>query len=401
MKVLIIQSRLNTNLISGEDVVINNDIQFLEKAGVQVFYKQIKIPTSGWISIIKKFFGLIWSPYNYKIVKSAIHTHKPDIVHFHTVVPYLSFSAIAASYIMGSPIVQTLHNGRWLCLEGGYFRNNTFCDDCVGTYGWLGVKRGCGHGKFISFFLFLNNFIIRKFGFLFNYVSCFIAVSEFTKKQHVKSSFPEKKIVVRNNGFNVLSEFDLDKSWLQRDGIVYAGKLSVAKGSRVLDYLIRNLDCNINILGNGPEFNSLKQMCTDNKFNHVNFFGRLDNIEALNIIKKAVVTVVPSQCGDSYPTVALESLSVGTPIVSSNLGGLPDLINSSLGGKLVDYKNDSAFLKAIKYFLNDNEIAKQMGNNGIKYIKQNVNSFKQSKELIKIYNDAINNHRLKNNDHSI
>ena len=139
MKVLIIQSRSNSNLVSGEDVVINNDIEFLEKAGIQVFYKQIKIPVSGWGSIIKKFFGLIWSPYNYKIVKSAIHTHKPDIVHFHTVVPYLSFSAIAASYIMGSPIVQTLHNGRWLCLEGGYFRNNTFCDDCVGTYGWLGV----------------------------------------------------------------------------------------------------------------------------------------------------------------------------------------------------------------------------------------------------------------------
>jgi len=91
-------------------------------------------------------------------------------------------------------------------------------------------------------------------------------------------------------------------------------------------------------------------MCIDNKFNHVNFFGRLNNNETLNIIKKAVVTVVPSQCGDSYPTVALESLSVGTPIVSSNLGGLPDLINSSLGGKLVDYENDNAFLKLLNIF---------------------------------------------------
>ena len=395
MKVLIIQSRSNSNLVSGEDVVINNDIEFLEKAGIQVFYKQIKIPVSGWGSIFKKICGVIWSPYNYKIVKSAIHTHKPDIVHFHTVVPYLSFSVIAASYIMGAPIVQTLHNGRWLCLEGGYFRNNTFCDDCVGTYGWLGVKRGCGHGQFISFFLFLNNFIVRKFGFLFKFVSCFIAVSEFTREQHIRSSFPEKKIIVRNNGFNVSSEPDLDKSWLRRDGVVYAGRLSVAKGSRVLEYLIKNLDCKISIIGNGPDLSSLKQMCIDNQFDHVDFFGRLDNKLTLDIIKKAVVTVVPSQCGDSYPSIALESLSVGTPIVSSNLGGLPELVKASLGGKLADYENNDSFLKAVKFFLGDRGIAKKMGVNGMKYIKENVSSHKQSKELIKIYNDVIKNHRFK------
>ena len=395
MKVLIIQSRSNSNLVSGEDVVINNDIEFLEKAGIQVFYKQIKIPVSGWGSIIKKICGIIWSPYNYKIVKSAIHTHKPDIVHFHTVVPYLSFSVIAASYIVGVPIVQTLHNGRWLCLEGGYFRNNTFCDDCVGTYGWLGVKRGCGHGQLISFFLFLNNFIVRKFGFLFKFVSCFIAVSEFTREQHIRSSFPEKKIIVRNNGFNVSSEPDLDKSWLRRDGVVYAGRLSVAKGSRVLEYLIKNLDCKISIIGNGPELNSLKQMCIDNQFDHVDFFGRLDNKLTLDIVKKAVVTVVPSQCGDSYPSIALESLSVGTPIVSSNLGGLPELVKASLGGKLADYENNDSFLKAVKFFLGDRGIAKKMGVNGMKYIKENVSSHKQSKELIKIYNDVIKNHRFK------
>ena len=395
MKVLIIQSRSNSNLVSGEDVVINNDIEFLEKAGIQVFYKQIKIPVSGWGSIIKKICGVIWSPYNYKIVKSAIHTHKPDIVHFHTVVPYLSFSVIAASYIMGAPIVQTLHNGRWLCLEGGYFRNNTFCDDCVGTYGWLGVKRGCGHGQLISFFLFLNNFIVRKFGFLFKFVSCFIAVSEFTREQHIRSSFPEKKIIVRNNGFNVSSEPDLDKSWLRRDGVVYAGRLSVAKGSRVLEYLIKNLDCKISIIGNGPDLSSLKQMCIDNQFDHVDFFGRLDNKLTLDIVKKAVVTVVPSQCGDSYPSIALESLSVGTPIVSSNLGGLPELVKASLGGKLADYENNDSFLKAVKFFLGDRGIAKKMGVNGMKYIKENVSSHKQSKELIKIYNDVIKNHRFK------
>ena len=334
MKVLIIQGGVNSGLVSGEDIVINNDINFLQKIGVEVFYEQIKIPNFGWRSVIRKIGGLIWSFSSYKKVNSAIDRYKPDIVHFHSIVPYLSFSVIVACKVEGIPIVQTLHNGRWLCLEGGYFRNNTFCADCVGTYGWLGVKRGCGHGKAISLVLFMNNFIARKFGFLFKYVNRFIAVSDFVREQHIKSSFPLNKITVRNNGFNDSSESGINESWLYREGLVYAGRLSVAKGSKVLEHLIKNLDCKISIVGNGSELNSLKQFCSYHQFDHVEFFGKLDNKATLDVIKKAVVSVVPSQCGDSYPTVALESLSVGTPIVSSNLGGLPDLINSSLGGEI-------------------------------------------------------------------
>jgi len=396
MVILIIQGGVNSNLVSGEEIVINNDIKFLQKNGVEVVYEKIDIPSFGWQSVVEKIGGLIWSFSNYKKVKSAIDGCKPDIVHFHTIVPYLSFSVIAAANNAGAPIVQTLHNGRWLCLEGGYFRNNTFCDDCVGSYGWLGVKRGCGHGQFISLFLFLNNFMVRKFGFLFKTISRFIAVSEFVREQHIRSGFPENRVTVRNNGFNASLGIEVDDSWLRREGVVYAGRLSIAKGSKVLEYLIGNLDCKISIVGNGPELNSLKQFCIDNQFDHVEFFGRLDNKATLNIIKKAVVSVVPSQCGDSYPTVALESLSVGTPIVASNLGGLPDIINVSSGGKLADYDNNDAFLRSVKGLLNNRERAKQMGDNGMKYVKENVNTNKQGKELIKIYNKVIKDYKLGN-----
>jgi len=396
MKVLIIQGGIEVDLVTGEEVVIENDIKYLRKNGTDVVYEQIKIPNSGWKSIIGKVGGLIWSFSNYKKIKSYITKYKPDILHFHTVTPYLSFSVIAAANSQDLPVVQTLHNGRWLCLEGGYFRNNTFCDDCVGSYGWLGVKRGCGHGQLISFLLFLNNFIFRKFGFLFKYISKFIAVSGFVKNQHIKSGFDEKKIIVRNNGFAAQSCLDIDESWLHREGVTYAGRLSVAKGSKILKHLIRNLhlDCNISIVGNGPDLNSLKQFCIDNQFNHVKFYGRLNNKETLEIIKKSVVTVVPSQCGDSYPSIALESLSVGTPVVASNLGGLTDIISSSAAGELSDHNNKNAFLKSIKGLLRDRSKSKQMGDNGIKYIEENVDANKQSTELIGIYNQVIKDYKL-------
>lgn len=394
MKIMIIQGGLKKNSLSGEKVVVDNDISYLNKKH-DVFYKNIIMPSSGIKLALSQMGGIIWSMSNYIKIGKLLKKKSPDIVHFHTVTPYLSFSSIAAVKNAGIPIVQTLHNGRWLCLEGGFFRNNTFCDDCVGSYGFLGVVRGCGRGRLSSFLLFLSNFYIRRF-LLFGSVFKFIAVSEFVRDQHIRSGFPKDSIIIRNNGFNISSELKIDDLWLHRKGLVYAGRLSVAKGSRVLEHLIKNLNCKISIIGNGPELNSLKQFCIDHQFDHVEFFGKLDNKAVLNVIKKAVVTVVPSQCGDSYPTVALESLSVGTPVVASNLGGLPDIIDASIGGELVDHESHNVFLQSVKDLLNDRERAKQMGDNGMKYVKENVNTNKQGKELIKIYNKVIKDYKLGN-----
>ena len=113
-----LEPEFETILVGGEkDISEESSKYILEKLNI----KSIVIPEMR--RSINPF--LDWKSY-WKIV-ALIKEHKPDIVHFHTVVPYLSFSVIAASYIMGAPIVQTLHNGRWLCLEGGLFRNNTFC----------------------------------------------------------------------------------------------------------------------------------------------------------------------------------------------------------------------------------------------------------------------------------
>ena len=395
MKVMIIQGGANPNLVSGEAVVINNDIEYLQRTGVKVVFEQINAIESGWFSFTQRLAGLIWSYAYYKKMRSLIEENKPDIVHFHTIVPYLSFSVILAAKKAGVPVVQTLHNGRWLCLEGGYFRDNTFCDDCVGTYGWLGVKRGCGHGKAVSLMLFLNNYIVRRFGFLFTYVSRFIAVSDFVKSQHINSHFPEKLIKVRNNGFNVPLRSGLDDSWLYREGVIYAGRLSIAKGSKVLQHLIENLKCQINIVGNGPALIPLKKFCVDHEFLHVNFFGRLDNKSTIALLEKAVVCVVPSQCGDSYPTTALESLSVGTPIVASNLGGLSDIVAMSSGGQLVDHNDKDAYVKGVIGFLGDKQKAQEVGNNGLKYVAESLTPERKGRELMEVYNQTLTDYRLR------
>jgi len=386
MRVLIIQGVADNLLVSGEETVIQNDILLLKQKGVEVIYKKISIPRSGFISFLKKAAALTWSFENYRKIIKWSKNYKPNVIHFHSIIPYLSISVLFASKKCQIPVVQTLHNGRWLCIEGAYYRNKKYCDDCVGNYGLKGFYRSCKSNLFLSFLLFLNNFIIRKTKILFKFVAKFIAVSDFVREQHLKSKFPDEKIIVRNNSF-FFSKINPNLLVKKKNGVCFAGRISEAKGSDILHHLVKNVDFEINIIGNGPELDLFKNL--EKKYSNVKVLGRLNNIDTLRVVKASRITIIPSQCGDSFPSIAIESLSQGTPIVASNIGGLSKIVKDSKAGILIDPDDRLAFVDNIKELINDENKLQIMANNGIEYVQKKINDEKQINHLIEIYEEVI------------
>ena len=82
----------------------------------------------------------------------------------------------------------------------------------------------------------------------------------------------------------------LNVSWDLRRGIVFAGRVSIAKGALVLEYLISKLDCPIHIIGNGPELSKLRHYCKENKINNVESI--LDLGSGLNFNKKGLKKLI-------------------------------------------------------------------------------------------------------------
>ena len=200
-------------------------------------------------------FRLFWFPKKNRILKEAILSFQPDIVHFHSVIPYLGLSILALPRRYGVPVVQTLHNGRWLCVEGGFYREGHYCDDCIAAFGWKGVINGCGRGRFPALVLFVVNFIARSSGQLFNWIDCFIPVSEFVRVQYVNSGFPARQMEVNNNGIDIdsLDRAGYAKLWKDRSGVAFAGRISVAKGVEVIKYLVLHIEQPFHIIGDGSE----------------------------------------------------------------------------------------------------------------------------------------------------
>jgi glycosyltransferase involved in cell wall biosynthesis len=384
MNILIIQGGSNHDLPSGEDTVILSDWENLTKEhNVNIEY--IENPKGA----LKKIFGLVWSFDNYARLNFFLDKYSPDVVHFHTVTPYLSLSVLYAAKKSGARVVQTLHNGRWICIEGGFFRDGMYCDRCIGGCGVYGVIKSCKYNKTVSFLFFMVNFVARKSMMLFNFVDKFIAVSEFVRDAHVRSGFPASKVVVINNSVGV--NLKKDKDYLSREGVVFSGRVSIAKGANILKYLIPIMQHHpFHIIGSGEELQKLKLFCDLNKYNHVTFWGKQSRDKVLEILSCASCAIVPSQCGESFSMAAAESMSVGTPVVTFNVGGVSSLVKSG-GGSVVEDKDLIGFAKKVLLYLENPDIVKNSGTKGRGYVFQNLSNEVKNEKLIKVYKADENN----------
>jgi len=382
-RVLIVHSSSNSGLVSGEAIAINNDIESL-KLFCDPKYLNLEIESQGLRGFLSRLLGLSFSWKSYSKVREAIKDFNPDVIHFHTTIPYSSLSVFFAGSHSKIPIVVSLHNARLICVEGGLFRNQTYCEKCVNGNRIQGVIHGCSQNVFVSLLNYLNVLFFDYFFIKRNKIKKLITVSDFVKNTHIAAGFCSDLLTVRNNGLRINSERVL-KPYSDRVGIVYAGRISVAKGAKVLKHLMLNCNYPIHVIGNGPELDELKLFCESRSLEKVCFYGAVSNDKAINIMSKAKVCVVPSQCGDSFPTSAIEALSVGTPIVVSNLGGLPDIISASKAGFVVPHDDDKAFCEAVKKLYEDKDLGVQLGINGFRYASEKLNLTTTGSALFDIY----------------
>lgn len=389
---LIVHSGSVSNYPSGEWIVAQREAASLRKLGIKVdliHYRPTSKRIEGIAGKAKLAFKNIWSIHSAKVIEHEIERYEPDIVHFHGLTPFLSGAALKAAHDTGVPVVQTLHNGRWLCLEGGFYRDGQYCDLCVDGHAANGIKHGCNNGVLASSLFYAANRSALFGGRLFQWVDRFIAVSEFIKDQHVRGGFPAEKIVVKYNGLELNPLHKGSVGPRSRSSVAFVSRISAAKGIGILQYLISVLPYTFNIVGDGPDLLHLKEFCKINGLKNARFFGQLSQEECLEVLASADCSLVPSQCGEAFPLTAIESMAVSTPVVASAIGGLADLIKASKGGICVPPQDLEKFAETVRYFLENPSVATEYACAGRRYVESTLDGSTLAKQLLDIYESVI------------
>jgi len=177
-----------------------------------------------------------------------------------------------------------------------------------------------------------------------------------------------KKIIVQESKPELRKNLNLN---LKKTIGIYIGTLKEVKG---IEYLINALtqikeaNLEILILGKGPKEKELKKMSNDLKIQNIKFLGEITHPKVYEYLKASDMLILPS-LSEGLSNVLLEGLSQGIPIITTNVGGNPEIVIHNENGFIVQERNSKAISDAIKKMIVEKELRKRISKNNLKRSK--------------------------------
>ncbi len=341
MKILFIHNQYQ--YAGGEDIAVDSEIKLLRQKEHDV--RVLKFDNKIIVQQKNSFLTGIQSIYNTssrKLVTDAINTFHPDLIHVHNLFFLASPSVLFAAKKHRVPVILTLHNYRLICCNALLLRNNTVCELCVQKkFPLSGIKYKCYRSSGSQSALVTSITSIHKILRTWkNKVHTYIALTEFGKNKFINSS-----LALNPGQIKVIPNFveDAGVGPVSRNGFLFVGRISQEKGvAMMLECFAELPQYNLIVAGEGPD--KMKLQTQFKNSSNIIFYGQKPKNEILELMKQSEALIFPSIWYEGLPFSVIEAFSTGTPVISSNLGAMTDMIKDGYNG-LHFYPNNVHDLK--------------------------------------------------------
>ena len=242
--------------------------------------------------------------------------------------------------------------------------------------------------------LAFTRYLIRK------YSNQIIVHGEKLKEQMIKEyNIPEDKVHAIPIGEHEVAPFKkYEREDIKEDGnlILFFGRIYEYKG---LEYLIKAEpmitkevpDAKIIIAGTGENFKKYEEMMV-NRDNFIVHNYRIPYKEGAELFQRCSVVVLP-YIDASQSGVIPTAYGFKKPIVVTDVGSIPEIVDDGVTGFIVPPRNTEALADAIVKLLEDEDLRKQMGESAYKKLKTDLSWDKIAGKTIEVYKKAINEHK--------
>jgi colanic acid/amylovoran biosynthesis glycosyltransferase len=228
---------------------------------------------------------------------------------------------------------------------------------------------------------------------LWRRASAFICVSEFIKRQAVKIGFPEDKLRVLYTGID-LGLFRTSDAPRDKKLILFAGRLVEKKGAFDLIRAVERVresgtEARVLLLGDGPLRAQLEAYVREHNL-PCEFLGMQPPEKVRDHLRRARIFCVPSKTaedGDSegLGMVFAEAQAVGTPVVSYDHGGIPEVVKDGVTGLLASEGDVEGLAAALSRYLRDDDLWQASSSAGPLLIREAFCLARQARKLEDLY----------------
>jgi glycosyltransferase involved in cell wall biosynthesis len=381
-------------LAGGEDQCVAAEIGMLRAHGHSVTQYCLSNDATDGMGRLKLASRTIWSRPAFLELRRLIRVHRPQLVHFHNTLPLISPAAYYAARAESVAVVQTLHNFRLVCVNALLFRDGKPCEDCLGKMvPWRGVARSCyRNSRAASAAVAAMTTVHGLLGTWRNAVDAYIALSEFSRRKLVVGGLPADKIAVKSNFVYP------DPSPGAGDGgyAVYVGRLSPEKGVETLLRAWRSIGqaVPLKVAGDGPLAPTVREAAGENPA--IEWLQGVSHEKIYDLIGAAAFLVLPSQCYENAPRVAVEAFAKGTPVVASRLGAMADFVEDGRNGLHVAPGEPDDLAAKVRCLVSDLSTLKRMRRVARDTFNRKFTADANHESLMSIYARAMDASRGKN-----
>jgi len=347
-----------------------------------------------------------------QIFAELLNMVKPDIIHVQHLL-YLSASIIQVAKRANIPVVLSLHDYWFICPLINLLKfNNEVCEgpseDCRNCFACWNQGMADAISDFLAQYNLtlkisraplnvvcktrnpLNAFVNRTnyMKSLLSSVDKIIAPSKFLMNLFINFGVSSDKIIYSDKGYDLIRFKGFEKSRAtDRERLVfgYVGGMAKYKGLDLLIQAFNKIDrYNVELRIYGDyDLSSKSFLMTRSRIINPNirFVGRYEDVR--KPYSEIDALVFPSICYENRPLVLTESVIAKIPVIASNLGSIPELIEDGKNGLLFKSGSQEDLYKKLMTIVENPDLL-----NNLQGGKQQVKSIQnQAEEINKIYHD--------------
>lgn len=229
---------------------------------------------------------------------------------------------------------------------------------------------------------------------LFEVADLLLPVSNFFRHKLINMGCPDEKISVHHfgvdcEGYTITEPQTSDNETIQVLSIARLIKMKgIQHGLRAIARLRTDHLISYRIVGDGPYRDQLEEETRNlNLTDCVEFVGRKPRGEVKELLEQSDVLLAPSVeastgSKEGMPMVIIEAMASGIPVISSQLSGIPEMLDHGTSGFLTEPGDNKAIADRLRDLISNPSLVQEMGKQARKRVEEQFNIEKQTDKLL-------------------